>query len=244
MERKIDDYLPFILKSSNIARLEDNRVIIGDRRAYPLKKEFISCRSVEEVAVAIETMVTQGGGPARAAMAAMQLLAEQSDRGEVKRDRELFINAKKRLQRTRPTNTTMARGLEIITADICNAIDSGKNIGDVVKQFIDLHQKGYEKNSFKMAETGSGLIDDGDGVLTMCFAETSFILSIAFALEQGKNIKVYSPETRPYLQGARLTAPCLMEVGADVTLITDSMCAYAMSRGKVQKYMTAVDIVT
>lgn len=244
MEKKIDDYLPFILKSNNIARIEDNTVLIGDRRAYPLKKEFVTCHSLEDVAVAIETMVTQGGGPARAAMVAMQLLAERSDRGEVKRDKELFINAKKRLQITRPTNTTMARVLEIIVEDICNAIDSGKNIGGVVQQFIDVHQKEYEKNSLIMAEIGSGLIDDGDGVLTMCFAETSFILSIAFALEQGKNIKVYSPETRPYLQGARLTAPCLMEVGADVTLITDSMCAYIMSQGKVRKYMTAVDIVT
>jgi methylthioribose-1-phosphate isomerase len=71
-----------------------------------------------------------------------------------------------------------------------------------------------------MAEIGSGIIEDGDGVLTMCFAETAFILSIALALEQGKKIKVYSPETRPYLQGARLTAPCLMEIGADVTLIS------------------------
>ena len=244
MEKKIDNYLPFILKSSNIARIEDNRVLIGDRRAYPLKKEFVTCHSVEDVAVAIETMVTQGGGPARAAMVAMLLLARRSDSGEIKRDKELFINAKKRLQRTRPTNTTMARVLEIIVEDICNALDSGKNIEDVVQKFIDMHQREYEKNSLKMAEIGSGLIDDGDGVLTMCFAETSFILSIAFALEQGKKIKVYSPETRPYLQGARLTAPCLMEIGADVTLITDSMCAYIMSQGKVQKYMTAVDIVT
>lgn len=244
MEKKIDNYLPFILKSSNIARIEDNRVLIGDRRAYPLKKEFVTCHSVEDVAVAIETMVTQGGGPTRAAMVAMLLLARRSDSGEIKGDKELYINAKKRLQRTRPTNTTMARVLEIIVEDICNALDSGKNIGDVVQKFIDMHQREYEKNSLKMAEIGSGLIDDGDGVLTMCFAETSFILSIAFALEQGKKIKVYSPETRPYLQGARLTAPCLMEIGADVTLITDSMCAYIMSQGKVQKYMTAVDIVT
>ncbi len=244
MEKKIDNYLPFILKSNNIARIEDNKVLIGDRRAYPLKKEFVTCHSLEDVAVAIETMVTQGGGPTRAAMVAMLLLAERSDRGEIKRDKELFLDAKKRLQITRPTNTTMARVLEIIVDDICNAIDSGKNIGDVVQSFIDRHQGEYEKNSFRMAEIGSGLIENGDGVLTMCFAETSFILSIAFALEQGKNIKVYSPETRPYLQGARLTAPCLMEVGADVTLITDSMCAYIMSQGKVKKYMTAVDIVT
>ncbi|MDA3938486.1 MAG: hypothetical protein PF693_04150 [Spirochaetia bacterium] len=61
MGKNIDDYLPFILKNTNIARIENNVVLIGDRRAYPLNKEFVVCHSIEEVAVAIETMVTQGG---------------------------------------------------------------------------------------------------------------------------------------------------------------------------------------
>ena len=156
MEKKIDDYLPFILKSNNIARIEDNTVLIGDRRAYPLKKEFVTCHSLEDVAVAIETMVTQGGGPTRAAMVAMLLLSERSDRGEVKRDKELFINAKKRLQRTRPTNTTMARVLDIIVSEICSAIDSDKKLKDIVQSFIDMHQNEYENNSLKMAEIRTG----------------------------------------------------------------------------------------
>ena len=236
--------MPFILQPKNIARIEGDVILIGDRRAYPLSQEFVRCASVEDVAVAIETMVTQGGGPVRAAMTAMLFLAQKADRGEVDKTAETFINAKKRLQRTRPTNTTMARVLEHLVDIILQDLKAGKELAAGVSKFIDNFQNEYEKHSFAMAETGAGLIDDGDGVLTMCFAETSFILSIALALEQGKNIKVFSPETRPYLQGARLTAPCLMEVGADVTLITDSMCAYVMSQGKIQKYMTAVDIVT
>ncbi len=244
MERKIDSYLPFILKSINIARIENNTILIGDRRAYPFKKEFVACHSIEEVAVAIETMVTQGGGPMRAAMVGMLFLAGKADRGEIKPSADIFIKAKERLQITRPTNTTMARILEDLVDIICKEIEIGKSLESAVQGYIDNFQKEYEKSYFTMAEIGSGLIEDGDGVLTMCFAETSFILTIALALEQGKNIKVYSPETRPYLQGARLTAPCLMEIGADVTLITDSMCAHVMSQGKIQKYMTAVDIVT
>ncbi len=236
--------MPFILQPQNIARIEGDVILIGDRRAYPLSQEFVSCASVEEVAVAIETMVTQGGGPVRAAMIAMLFLAGQADRGEVKKTPETFIEAKKRLQITRPTNTTMARVLERLVEIILNNLQKGNELAIEVNKFIEDFQKEYESYSFAMAETGAGLIEDGDGVLTMCFAETSFILAIALALEQGKNIKVFSPETRPYLQGARLTAPCLMEVGADVTLITDSMCAFVMSQGKIQKYMTAVDIVT
>ena len=244
MGNKIDTYLPFILKSTNIARIEDNKVLIGDRRAYPFKKEFVACQSIEEIAVAIETMVTQGGGPVRVAMIAMLFLAGKVDRGEISPSADIFIKAKERLQITRPTNTTMARILESLVNIICRDIEEGSSLERGVQNYIDKFQNEYEDNYFAMAKIGSGLIEDGDGVLTMCFAETSFILTIALALEQGKNIKVYSPETRPYLQGARLTAPSLMEIGADVTLITDSMCAYIMSQGKVQKYMTAVDIVT
>ncbi len=236
--------MPFILQPQNIARIEGDVILIGDRRAYPLSQEFVSCASVEDVAVAIETMVTQGGGPVRAAMIAILFLAGQADRGEVEKTPETFIEAKKRLQITRPTNTTMARVLERLVEIILKNLQKGKELSIEVNKFIEDFQKEYESYSFAMAETGAGLIEDGDGVLTMCFAETSFILSIALALEQGKNITVFSPETRPYLQGARLTAPCLMEVGADVTLITDSMCAFVMSQGKIQKYMTAVDIVT
>ena len=242
--KSLKDYMPFILQPQNIARIEGDVILIGDRRAYPLSQEFVSCASVEDVAVAIETMVTQGGGPVRAAMIAILFLAGQADRGEVEKTPETFIEAKKRLQITRPTNTTMARVLERLVEIILKNLQKGKELSIEVNKFIEDFQKEYESYSFAMAETGAGLIEDGDGVLTMCFAETSFILSIALALEQGKNITVFSPETRPYLQGARLTAPCLMEVGADVTLITDSMCAFVMSQGKIQKYMTAVDIVT
>jgi len=244
LERKLDPYLPFILKSTNIARIENNTLLIGDRRAYPFKKEFVACNSIEDVAVAIEKMVTQGGGPMRTAMIAMLFLAGKADRGEIKPDPDIFIKAKERLRNTRPTNTTMARLLESLVDLIIREIKDGNSLESAVQGYIDNFQKEYEKSYFAMADIGSSLIADGDGVLTMCFAETSFILTIALALEQGKNIKIYSPETRPYLQGARLTAPCLMEIGADVTLITDSMCAHVMSQGKIQKYMTAVDIVT
>jgi methylthioribose-1-phosphate isomerase len=244
LERKIDSYLPFILKSSNIARVENNAVLIGDRRVYPLKKEFMTCRDIEEVARAIEDMVTQGGGPARVAMMTMLLLAQRADSGEVRKDPAVFEEAKVRLQRTRPTNTSMARLLESLTDRVLDAIDGDESLETVVRDTIELFENRNEENVFKMAEIGAGLLDDGDGVLTMCFAETSFILSIKLAMEQGKKLKLYVPETRPYLQGARLTAPSLMEIGADVTLITDSMCAYVMSQGKIQKYMTAVDIVT
>ena len=101
----------------------------------------------------------------------------------------------------------------------------------------------YENYEYR-ARLGASLVDDGDGILTMCFAETSFILAMAFAKEDGKNINVFTPETRPYLQGARLTAPSLHELGIPVQIITDNMPAHIMSQGKIQKYFTAADLIT
>jgi len=94
------------------------------------------------------------------------------------------------------------------------------------------------------ARHGADLINDGDGILTMCFAETSFILALALAKQDGKDIQVFTPETRPYLQGARLTAPSVHELGIPVTVIGDNMPAYVMSQGKIQKYFTAADLIT
>ncbi|ADK82972.1 translation initiation factor eIF-2B alpha/beta/delta subunit family protein [Sediminispirochaeta smaragdinae] len=240
--RHLSDYMPFILKKENIARIEGDEVLIGNRSLYPFEKSFFRCRETEDVAWAIEKMVTQGGGPVRAAMQAMLLLAKRMDEGRLPRDPARFAQAKERLEKTRPTNTTMARVLELMVSAIQESLGKGACCGERAGAFIATYESRYEERAFAMADIGSSLIDDGDGVLTMCFAETSFILTIALAMEQGKRIKVYTPETRPYLQGARLTAPCLEEIGADVTLITDNMPAYLMSQGKIQKYMTAVDI--
>ncbi len=242
--KSLDDYLPFVLTHQNIARIENDEILVGDRRSYPFKREFYHCSNVEEAAVAIEEMVTQGGGPVHVAMEAIRLLASRAEAGREKKETELFEKAKSRLGRTRPTNTTMARTLEVLVEKVRRGIDEGRNIETITAEFIDSFKENYRKNAFAMGEIGASLIEDGDGVMTMCFAETSFILSIALAMEQGKRIKVFSPETRPYFQGARLTAPSLMEIGADVTLITDSAVAYMMSEGKVDKYMSAVDIVT
>ncbi len=242
--KQMDEYLPFVLQHKNIARIEEDTLLIGDRRAYPFEQKFYRCSGVEEAAEAIEMMVTQGGGPVHVAMTAIQLLAARAEAGKIEKKAELFEQAKRRLQSTRPTNTTMARTLEVMVDQVRSGIESGENIERTAAGFIEAFTAEYQQKAFRMAEVGASLIEDGDGVMTMCFAETSFILSIALAMEQGKQIKVYSPETRPYFQGARLTAPCLQEIGADVTLITDSMVAYMMSQGKVQKYMTAVDIIT
>ena len=69
------ELLPFLLNPPNIARFDDGKVIIGDRRAYPLQQSYVTCESVDEVATAIKDMVTQGGGPWLSAVNAMRIIS-------------------------------------------------------------------------------------------------------------------------------------------------------------------------
>jgi len=240
MTENIENLLPHILKRENIARYENGEVLIGNRSAYPFEKSSVHCEGVEDVAVAIETMVTQGVGPWVAAVHAMAMCADTSN-GDVIPDLE---NARDRLVKTRPTNTLIRYRLEDVLTKAKNAVDAGTDpaqaILDRIKEILDEMYGNYARR----AKFGSELVEDRDGILTMCFAETSFVLSMALAKQQGKQITVYVPETRPYMQGAKLTAPSLHEIGVDVKLITDNMPTALMADGKIQKYMTAADLIT
>jgi len=242
--KELDKLLPFVLKRNNVARYEDGVVYIGDRRKYPFTEEFLRCDDVEDVARAIEGMVTQGGGPWVAAVFAMVMAAKEVDGKSLEEALEYLREAKTRLTNTRPTNTAMARRLDETFKIAKKAGERGKSIEGALLKWIDkIRDKVYENYEYR-GRLGASLVDDGDGVLTMCFAETAFILAMAFAKQDGKKIQVFTPETRPYLQGARLTAPSLHELDIPVQIITDNMPAHVMSQGKIQKYFTAADLIT
>jgi methylthioribose-1-phosphate isomerase len=100
----------------------------------------------------------------------------------------------------------------------------------------------------EMGKFGASLFNDGDGVLTHCNAGALATGGIGTALgviytchEQGKKLKVFADETRPLLQGARLTTWELMQEGVDVTLITDNMAGVVMREGKVQRVIVGAD---
>ena len=244
MTESIDHLLPFLLRRDNVARYEDGVVLIGNRREYPFKKELVRCPDVESVARAIETMVTQGGGPWMAAVYAMAMAARQVDGKPAQTARTHLEQARTRLVNTRPTNTALARRLADVMEIVEEAIAQGDSLEQSILAWIERTRDRVYDNYAIRGRLGADLIDDGDGILTMCFAETSFILAVAMAKQDGKDIRVFTPETRPYLQGARLTAPSVHEVGVPVQIIGDNMPAYVLSQGKVQKYFTAADLVT
>ena len=96
----------------------------------------------------------------------------------------------------------------------------------------------------RLGEHAAGLINDGDTILTHCWGEATVVQTLAAVLKAGKKIKVICSETRPYLQGSRLTAHSVGEMGIDVTVITDNMGACAMDQGMVSRLVPAADRIT
>ncbi len=238
--------LPYLLRKENICHISDGAVLIGDRRAFPFEKRFEACSSVEEVATAIQNMVTQGGGPLQVAFTTLRFIAEgmQQERfsysfAELTRQVGLLINA-------RPTNTTMKRVMLSLLDDLAPFCKREVPVEDFVRHLnllVDRQERAYDNLYHHMGRIGSTLIEDDDVILTTCFAEHTFLLSLAYAKAQGKNISVLVNETRPYLQGSRLTYPSLIEMGIEANLITDGMGAHYLAEGKITKYMTASDLV-
>ena len=229
--------LPSILRHENVARIEDDVLLIGDRRKFPFRREFYKAYDASDAACAIRMMVTQGGGPLETALQAMVLTARKFGKNmdELRKSGDMLASARK-------TNTTMKR-------ELASLLDEFETMGsrafaDAAQELVNSRLEEYDEKYLAMAECGCRLIKDGDGILTTCFPEHSFFLSLSLAREEGKRFTVYAQETRPYLQGAHLTAPSLAELAFDHYLITDNMAAFLISSGKVNIYMTASDLAT
>ncbi|MCC3862051.1 rhodanese-like domain-containing protein [Pseudemcibacter aquimaris] len=232
----IYDLLPFVVNPDNIARFDGDKVLIGDRRKYPFEKVMHECASVTDVATAIKDMVTQGSGPWMAAVNALRFVANDGP--------DALKTARDELVATRPTNTAMSLRLDEVLEAARLADENGISVDDAIKNKIESIKNSIYDNYALRARAMADVIDDGDGILTMCFGEAGFILSLALAKRDGKNITAYVPETRPYLQGAKLTAPSITELGIEANLITDNMPAHIMREGKINKYITAADLIT
>ena len=217
-------YPPF-LKHSWISRIEGDVLYVTDRRKLPSVHEEVICRNAEEAASAIKAMVTQGGGPLEVALNAMLLASRKGE------DLEKAVLV---LSSSRPTNTTMKRTL----AAIMERYRAGEEMEELIHSAFNYYDELYDA----VSDIGASLIEDGDGIITRCFPEHTFLLSVRKAVLSGEAVHVYVPETRPYLQGARLTEPSLRAMGISCSLITDAMNAHFMAEGRIAKVMTASDL--
>ncbi len=228
---------------------KDGSVITPDQTKLPLQEVTLEIKTVEQMAEAIKMLRVRGApllgaaagfGVALAAYHSKaktkeKLLSELEDTGTI-------------IKRQRPTAVNLFWGVERV---LNRARNISGNIEDIKAAVIEEAQKIADDDAAQnhaIGKNGSVLIENGDTILTHCNAGELATVEYGTALgviraawEEGKKIKVIADETRPLLQGARLTAYELKRDGIPVTLITDNMAGYFMSKGLINKVIVGSD---
>ncbi|GII26858.1 translation initiation factor eIF-2B alpha/beta/delta subunit family protein [Planotetraspora mira] len=228
-------------------RLTGDGVEILDRRVYPFETRWVHCATSEEVAAAIKQMVTQSSGPLFATTAGMTLAAREARHEPAEAAAAYLRAAGGRLVATRPTNNHIrdaVRAILAATVDGPLAGASGQELADAVEAAAAEHDARYWSRSVALGRNAASLLGDGARVLTHCWADAYLITTVEAAQEAGKRLEFVCTETRPYLQGARLTAATLVEMGYRPTVITDGMVAAALSDRLADVALVAADRVT
>lgn len=242
--KRYDQDLAFMLKYENVAWYEDGKVTILDRRIYPTEVKFVECTTYKEVAQAITDMVTQSAGPYTAAGMGMALAAyEIKDKSE-KEQIKFLEQASYDISHARPTT---ANRMEQITNGCLmagkEALAKGESAVDAMFQrTIDSLNRRYSTME-KVGEYLADLFPEKGTIMTQCFGETIIGMMLRAARKNKNDIKIYCAETRPYLQGARLTSSCCSQMGFDTTVITDNMVAYAMQHKNIDLFTSAADTI-
>ncbi len=222
-----------------------------DQRKLPRQFEIVECRDYRAVAQAIKDMTIRGA-PAIGAAAAFGLaLAALESRATRREDllRDLDI-AEKILRATRPTAVNLMWALDRVMRAARAAHLDGNGLRDLVVQEAQTIAEEDVAINTAMAKHGAALINDGDTILHHCNTGPLATVDVGTALgciieahKQGKRVHVLVDETRPRLQGARLTAWELMQYGVPMTLIADNAAGYYMRAGQVQKCFVGSDRV-
>jgi methylthioribose-1-phosphate isomerase len=229
----------------------DGFVRLIDQTLLPVKLEYRECRTAQEIWEAIRSLRVRGA-PAIGVAAGMGLvLGLQPYRQE---QRNNFIERLHQigdyLRTSRPTAVNLSWAVERLARtarQLPESFTAEKILEAVWKEALAIADEDRQMCR-AIGEVGAALIRDGQGVLTHCnagglaTADYGTALAVLFrAAEQGKRFHVIADETRPLLQGARLTAWELRERGIEVTLICDSMAAQVMKEGRVQLVVVGAD---
>ncbi len=246
--KRPDEGLGFLMQYENVAWYENGSVRILDRRIYPIRTEFVVCRRHEDVAQAIADMVTQSGGPYTAASMAMVLACYESEGLEQSERIPYLEQASYTLSHARPTTSAKMQTYTSRVLDAATrAMESGASGPEVTeaarRQALEDLDRRYAK-SVPIGRLIADRIPDSGSILTQCWAELDIAMVLRAVREQNKDIRVFCAETRPYFQGARLTASCASEMGFDVTVISDNMPAYTMKTKGIDLFTSAADVTT
>lgn len=229
---------------------KNNKVRIIDQTKLPTKLEYMNIDKVEELWSAIKLLKVRGA-PALGAAAALGVYL--GIKGAQAKDFNTFAReldkVTKYIASSRPTARNLFWGIE--RARRVAQKNKDKNSSLLKKLILKEALKIVEEDRLscrRLAGYGSKLIKDGDTILTICNAGILATIDYGTALgviyraqEEGKRIKVFASETRPLLQGSRLSAWELMQRGIDVTVICDNMAAYLMQQGKINSVIAGAD---
>lgn len=235
---------PFEWKNGKVRWLDVTKV--------PYEEVYHESNDLERLAQAIERMEVRGA-PAIGVFAALSF-ATTIYSANINNINELIQVAQKalsRLRRTRPTAYNLFWALDRMHRCLTSLLKKTNNIKEIkeelVREALKIMEEDITQNKM-IGKHGSKLIDDGDVILTHCNTGSLATAGYGTALgviraawEEGKNIKVIATETRPLLQGARLTIWELIKDGIPVTLITDNMVGYIMSKHIVTKVIVGAD---
>jgi methylthioribose-1-phosphate isomerase len=232
----------------------DEGVVMIDQRRLPTHELYPIFKTHDEVAIAIEDMVVRGA-PAIGVAAAMGVALGMKNSAaasldEFERD---FHRVCERLLVTRPTAVNLFWAVERMRWAFKHGRRDGASIDEIRKQLVvealDIYREDVESNR-RMGSFGADLIPDNATVLTHCNAGSLATAGFGTALgviyaavAAGKHVRVYADETRPFLQGARLTAWELAKENIPVTLITDSMAGHFLKSGEVECVIVGADRV-
>ena len=210
-------------------KYENGILYLLDQTLLPNKEVYITPKTKEEYFDAIKRLQVRGA-PAIGIFAAYGMALLDGDKAELK----------KYLDSARPT----AVNLSWATARMLKAYNDGKSLID---EAIEIHNED-KRMCCKISEYGLSLLHDGDGILTHCNAGALATSQYGTGLgplllgkEKGYNFKVFTDETRPLMQGSRLTSYELEKAGIDVTLICDNMASIVMKQGKIDAVLVGAD---
>ncbi len=233
---------------------EGNQLKILDQRRLPWTVEYLTCKGSDEVGEAIKNLSVRGA-PAIGAAAAFGFVLAARETGDVSSREELkrkLDNKGENLLNTRPTAVNLKWALHRMMKKFDESIDEGYGeIVDILERESRLIFEEDIKVNKRMGEWGATLISRGDRILTHCNAGALATAGYGTALgvirkahSQGKEVEVFVDETRPVLQGARLTSWELKEEGIPFTLITDNMAGFLMQKGMINMVLVGADRIT
>ena len=232
--------------------LQDDLIVMVDQRKLPAQEVYVRCRNAPEVAKAIRTMVIRGA-PAIGVAAAMGIalgMKKSSARGT----RQYAVEFQKTcdmMAATRPTAVNLFWAIARMKKAFAEGAQAGESPAELSARLEREARRIHDEDVAScraMGAFGAEMVPDGARVLTHCNAGAlatagygSALGVIRAAVEQGKTIAVFADETRPFLQGARLTAWELVREGINTTVITESMAGPLMRAGEIDLVVVGAD---